>query len=109
MTAAQDLFWLAHYTFNSINPLVEEAKAIEPTIHLGLDVTFGHPEAWHTKEPKVTASIHWSRDGMLAWSPQLKTKADVDKFTETVRAKVDKLILQDAVAEMQPLEAGIPA
>jgi hypothetical protein len=105
VSAAQDLFWLAHYTFNSINPLVEEAKAVEPTIQLGIDVTFGHPEAWHTKEPKVTVAVHWSRDGMLAWSPQLKTKADVDQFTLRLRNKVI-----DLKAEAQrPLEVGIPA
>lgn len=101
MTAAQDLFWLAHYAYNTINPLVDEAKAIEPTIQLGLDVTFGHEGAVFTKTHSVKAEIHWERDGMLAQSLRLKDTTDVDRFAESLRGKVDKLILETSVAELE--------
>ena len=91
MSAAQDLFWLAHYTFNTLNPLVEEAKAFEPTVQMGVDVTFGHEAAVFTKTHSTKVEIHWDREGMLAHSMRLNTKSDVDKFAETLRTKIDKL------------------
>lgn len=91
MTAAQDLFWLAHYTFNTINPLVEEAKVFEPTVQLGVDVTFGHEAAVYTKTHSTKVEVHWDREGMLAQSMRLNTKSDVDKFAGILRTKVDKL------------------
>lgn len=105
MTAAQDLFWLAHYTYNTLNPLVEEAKAIEPSVQFGIETTFGHEAAAFNKAHKVKVELHWSRDGMLAQSWSLKTKAEVDQFALLLRTKVI-----DLKAEAQrPLEAGIPA
>lgn len=91
MTAAQDLFFLAHYAYNTLNPLVDEAKAIEPSVQLGLDVTFGHEQAAYTKQHKITAEVHWSRDGMLGRSWVMKCKADVDMFADNLRDKIDKL------------------
>jgi len=91
MTAAHDLFFLAHYAYNTLSPMVEEAKAIEPSVQLGIDLVFGHDDAVFTKTHRVVADIHWSRDGMVGRSYQLHNKADVDKFAETLRAKIDKL------------------
>jgi tRNA nucleotidyltransferase (CCA-adding enzyme) len=91
MTAAHDLFFLAHYAYNTLNPLVEEAKAIDPSVQLGLDVTFGHEAAAYTKAHKVTVEVHWGREGMLARSTNLKTKTDVDLFADVLRGKVGKL------------------
>jgi hypothetical protein len=100
VTAAQDTFWLTHYTYNTINPLVEKAQAIEPSIQLGIQAVFGHPEAAHCNQHRIEVMLHWKREGMLAYSPWLASKADVDRWAATVQAKIDKL---------QPLEVGIPA
>jgi hypothetical protein len=91
MTAAQDLFFLAHYAYNTLNPLVDEAKAIEPSIQLGINAVFGHDKAVHTKVHHVEAAIHWKRDGMLALSNRLHNKSEVDLFAENLRGKIDKL------------------
>ena len=99
MTAAQDLFWLAHYTYNTLNPLVEEAKAIEPSTQLGIDIVFGNEDSVFTKTHRIVADIHWSLDGMVGRSYQLHNKTDVDAFAETLRGKIDKLILEAAVKE----------
>ena len=100
MTAAQDTFWVAHYAFNTINPLVEKAKAIEPSIQLSINATFGHEDSVFHRTHCIEAHIHWGREGMLALSTGLRNKNDVDRFAETLRAKIDKL---------RPLEAGIAA
>lgn len=91
MSAAHDLFFLAHYAYNTLNPLVDEAKAFEPSVQLGLDVTFGHEDAVFTKTHRIVADVHWSRDGMVGRSYQLHNKTDVDLFAETLRGKIDKL------------------
>lgn len=91
MSAAHELFFLAHYSYNILNPLVEEAKAIEPTTQFYIDLAFGHEQAVFTKAHRVVAEIHWDRDGMLARSTPMKTKTEVDLFAEVLRAKIETL------------------
>jgi hypothetical protein len=86
-----DLFWLARYAYHTLNPLVDEAKAIEPSTQLSIELTFGHGIAAHTKVPKLAVAIHWGRDGMLALSSYLIYKTDVDLFADALRTKINKL------------------
>jgi hypothetical protein len=106
MSAAHDLFFLAHYAYNTLNPLVAEAKAIEPSVQFGIDITFGHDDAAYTKVHKISAELHWDRDGMLAQSWSIKTKSDVDLFAETLRGKIDKLKLEVQHTEKREVHAA---
>lgn len=103
MTAAHDLFFLTHYAYNILNPLVEEAKAIEPSTQLSIEATFGHEDAAFTKVHTVNVNIHWKRRGMLAQSFRLLDKDDVDDFAATLRTKVEDMkdeARQDAKREL---------
>jgi len=106
MTAAQDLFFLAHYTYNVINPLMQEAQTIEPSVVLTLDTIFAHSEAPYSKDHRVEAHLHWKREGMFALSSGLRNKADVDKFAEVLRGKIDKLKLEARQASKRELYAA---
>ena len=106
MTAAQDLFFLAHYAYNTLNPLVDEVKVIEPSVQLSIEVTFGHEEAVHSRSPKVGACIHWSRESMLLWTPGLRTKADIDQLAADLRTKIDKLKLDARQSAKRELYAA---
>lgn len=97
---AHDIFWLARYAHNTLNPLFEQAKSIEPSIQWSTDITFGHEAAVYAKQIKMTVSSHWGRDNMFQMTGWLVTKADVDQFA----AKLAK-----DVAALQPLEVGIAA
>lgn len=107
MTAAQDTFWLVHYTYNTINPLVEEAKAIEPSAQLSIHTTFGHEGAAFQKDHMIEAHLHWSREGMLALGYGIRTKADVDKFAGELQTKIAKL-RTDALNEARTRELNNP-
>jgi hypothetical protein len=91
MTAAQDLFFLAHYAYNTLNPLVDEAKAIEPSTQFSIHTVLGHENAVHWKVGHIEVALHWKRAGMLALSSCLRNKTDVDLFATTLRTKIDKL------------------
>jgi hypothetical protein len=94
MSAAQDLFFLAHYAFNTLNPLVDEAKAIEPSTQFSIHTVLGHENAVHWKVGHIEVALHWKRAGMLALSSCLRNKTDVDLFAKQLRAKIDKLKLE---------------
>lgn len=91
MSNPNDLFWLTHYTYNILNPLVEEAKVIEPTVQLSIEATFGHSESAYNKAPKVGAYIHWGRAEMLLYAPCQRTKADIDRVAAGLRTKINAL------------------
>lgn len=107
MTIAQDTFWLAHYAYNTINPIVEQVKAIEPSTQLGIEVVFGHDEAAHSREPKVGIAVHWSREGMFHFAPSLHNQTEVDLAIQRAQDKLDKLKAKEDVdrrmPELQPL------
>lgn len=91
MSNHNDIFWLARYAYNTINPLVEEAKAVEPSTTLYLELGFGHEYGAHHKFCRLGANVHWSRDGMLAMSTSMENKTEVDLFAKNLRVKVDRL------------------
>jgi hypothetical protein len=109
MSAAHDLFFLAHYAYNILNPLVDEAKAIEPSTVLYLDLGFGDKTSVHHKVHRLSVNIHWGRGDMLAMSPSMANKTDVDLFADALRGKIDKLaapvtedrrIIEDSLASI---------
>ncbi|WP_346924636.1 hypothetical protein [uncultured Arthrobacter sp.] len=95
-----DVFWLARYAYNTLAPLIAEAKSIEPSIRFSLEMRFPNTETHHG-DGSIAAYAHWDRDDMFLYTPAQRTKADIDKLADVLRGKVDKLILQDAVAELE--------
>jgi hypothetical protein len=95
-----DVFWLARYAHNKMAPLFAELKTLEPSTQFNIDMSFADATSVYQKDNHVTVDAHWGRTGMFLQSGHMLTKADIDKLAEQVRAKVDTLILQDAVAEL---------
>lgn len=103
MTTSQDnpndMFWLARYAHNTLGPLFAQAKTIEPSLTYSIQITFADTESVHNGN-HLGVYAHWDRDGMFQYSPWLRDKAAVDFFAAKVR---------DDVANLRPLETGIPA
>ena len=97
---AHDTFWLGRYAHNKLAPLFTQAKAIEPSIQFIIELTFADKESMYSKENHINVASHWSRDGMFQMSSWLRDKDDVDRFAAKVK---------DDVANLKPLEVGIPA
>ncbi len=86
-----DVFWLARYAHNTLAPLMDEAKAIEPSIQFHLELAFADADSKFQQDNHVNFLSHWGRDGMFLQTWHHRTKADIDKLAEQVRAKIDTL------------------
>lgn len=84
-----DVFWLARYAHNQTAPLFAQAKTIEPSLTVAIQMDFYDEEA--VQDSHINIYSHWSRDGMFQYSVWLKTKADVDWFVAKLAADVAKL------------------
>lgn len=85
MTKAHDLFWLAHYAFNTLQPILDEGSKSEAFFDAGLSITV-RPERQfvdlfvsHWPEKKCIA---------LAYSYGVTNKGAIDKLAEELRAKL---------------------
>lgn len=99
-SSAHYIFWLARYAHNTLAPILNQAKVIEPSIQFQIDMTFADAESVHSWAPHISVSSHWSRDGMFQMSSWLESKADIDRFAAKVAGDV---------AILQPVETGIAA
>lgn len=86
-----DVFWLVRYAHNKLAPLFAEAKAIEPSIQVTLELQFANPDSVHQKVNSVAVASHWDRAGMFQHTYGLTDAAAIDRLAEKVRADVDKL------------------
>ena len=89
-----DMFWLARYAHNQLAPLFAQAKAIEPTIEVSIEMTFADEESKFSKDSHIGVNSHWARDGMFQHSTWMRTQADVDFFAAKLAADVAKLAAQ---------------
>lgn len=103
MKNPNDVFWLARYAFNTLNPLVEEAKAIEPSIQFHLELGFADADSEFQKDNHVNCVSHWGRDGMFFQTWHHQTKSDIDALAKKVRAKVEALQAEAEAEALQPL------
>jgi hypothetical protein len=92
--SSHDIFWLARYAHNKTAPLIEQAKAIEPSIMFSIHITFADEGTVYDGN-NIGIYSHWDRDGMFQYSTWLRTKADVDRFVAKVEGDV---------ANLQPLD-----
>lgn len=103
MTTSQDnpndTFWLARYAHNQLAPLIAQAKAAEPSLTLIIQLTFADTESVYEGN-SINVYSHWDREGMFQYVTWLRTTAEVDKLAAKVA---------DDVANLKPLETGIPA
>lgn len=95
-----DIFWLARYAHNQTAPLFAQAKAIEPSIHTSIQISFASEEVPGGRESSINVYAHWGRDGMFLYAACLKDKAAVDGLLGS---------LEEKVAALRPLETVIAA
>lgn len=82
-----EVFWLARYTHNTLAPLIAEAKAIEPSIRLSIELAFANPSKPFT-HGHVNVYAHWDRDKMFLYDMRHRTKVDIDKLADQVKDKI---------------------
>jgi hypothetical protein len=85
MTKAHDLFWLAHYAYNTIQPIIEEGNKSGKFTQGQQQITV-KPErqavevfVLHWPESTCTSLVH-------TWGD--KGKQDIDTLAEKLRAKL---------------------
>ena len=100
--SAHDVFWLARYAHNTLDPLIKAAKQYDPSIWFKTELVFGRVTTWNPTGFEVNIAAHWDGPLMFLHELGLTTKAQVDK----VAAKVQEFI--DA-EQAKPLETAIPA
>jgi hypothetical protein len=86
-----DTFWLARYAHNQLEPLFDQAKAIEPTLSFHIEINFADEDSKFGSENYVSINAHWDRGGMFQSSSWLRDKADADRFVAKVKADVANL------------------
>lgn len=89
--ADHGLFELAQYAHDAIWPLLVEAKAIEPSLMLHLELNFADENTVHFNEDNLNVFIHWNRPGLFLYATYLRTRTDIDHVTARLRADVNKL------------------
>lgn len=100
IASAHDVFWLARYAHNTLEPLITAAKQYDPTIQWSIELVFADKDSHFAKDNHIDLKAHWKRDRpiMLFQSTHRHTKADVDAVAALVQAFID--------AEQAALEAA---
>jgi hypothetical protein len=98
--SAHDVFWLARYAHNTLDPLFKAAKQYDPTIQWSIELTFADKDSQYAKSNHVTLRAHWAREQpiMLFQVPHLYDKGGVDGAAAKLQAWID--------AEQAKLEAA---
>jgi hypothetical protein len=98
--SAHDVFWLARYAHNTLDPLVKAAKQYDPTIQWSIELVFADKDSHFAKDNHIDLKAHWKRDRpiMLFQSTHRYTKADVDAVAAKVQAFIDA---QQAILEAE--------
>jgi hypothetical protein len=108
--SAHDVFWLARYAHNTLDPLFKAARQYDPTIHFILNLNFAadHPVY---KADSLGIYGHWAGDGMFIYRPRMSTTAEVQavaawvqEFIDAEQAKLEAL--EDLRAEHETRHAG---
>ena len=87
--SAHDVFWLARYAHNTIDPLIKAAQQYDPSISLNVGMDFAHDKSPFTKEFSVAVTAHWERPLMFLQSYGLTTTAQIDRVAATVQEFID--------------------
>ena len=84
--SAHDVFWLARYAHNTLDPLFKAARQYEPSLYLVMQMNFSGATL---TENSVSVFGHWDRDRMFLYAPTLRTTAGVDKAAAKVQKFID--------------------
>lgn len=89
--SAHEIFWLAHYAYNTLNPLLNEARKIEPSIGLRIEIDTAAKARGRNQNSSLSIVCHWDRERMFLFEHTLTSKEDIDAVAEQVRAETAKL------------------
>ncbi|MCW2132931.1 hypothetical protein [Arthrobacter sp. VKM Ac-2550] len=88
-TTAHDLFWLARYAYNTLNPAVQELREVVPSARFSIDLKFDNRQ--YSKPTHLTIAVFWDREGMVEHGIVLTTTDQIDRSVETVRSKTAQI------------------
>lgn len=100
---AHDVFWLARYAHNTLDPLFKAARQYEQGLYPRIEMDFCSTNAPYHGYPHITVTSHWKRPGMFLQEICLTTKADVDRAAAKLQAFIDAE--QAKIEEQHDLEA----
>lgn len=91
-------FWLARYAHNTLDPLIKQAKELEPSIQWTIELNFANQDSKHYKSNHISINGWWSRSGMFLYETHLTLPENVDRVADKVQAFLDKETAKFGVA-----------
>jgi len=81
---AHDVFWLARYAHNTLDPLLRQARELEPSLSFGIEMLFNTEACPFTKTHHLIINSHWNRGGMFIQTTTIRTPEQIDALAGKV-------------------------
>lgn len=88
---AHDVFWLARYTHNALQPLIVQAREVDPSIRFHVEMSFDEGATHGQKFNNISVSSHWASHGMFLYEICLTTKEEVDRMADRMKKNIETL------------------